>query len=370
MTASQTFSTLPELASHLRKKLEEKKFVLLYAYNGTGKTRLSMSFKDLGKKTNDDGETIERDTLYFNAFTEDLFQWENDFEGDNNRYLKINKDSYFVIALFGREMESKIRSFLECYADFDFFIDTDQWTVSFSRSVNGENLDNIKVSRGEERIFILSFFLAIVQLVIDEDEAFEWVRYFYIDDPISSLDENNAILVAHHLSKLLIKAPDKLKAIVSTHHTLFFNVMSNEWNTREEKSKIRKYFLNKDSQTQSFALSEVGSRPFLYHINSLVNLDKAERSGETYTYHFNVLRRVMEQTACFLGYSRWEECLKTQDDDPNQTVYKRFIDVMNHGDYALFEPEEMGDVNKELFSKALRQFIQSHPFNRKLFPDL
>ena len=35
-----------------------RRFVLLYAYNGTGKTRLSMAFKDLGKsKTADDART-------------------------------------------------------------------------------------------------------------------------------------------------------------------------------------------------------------------------------------------------------------------------------------------------------------------------
>ena len=31
------------------KSWQTKKFVLLYAYNGTGKTRLSTEFKDLGK---------------------------------------------------------------------------------------------------------------------------------------------------------------------------------------------------------------------------------------------------------------------------------------------------------------------------------
>ena len=50
-----------------------KKLVLLYAYNGIGKTRTSMAFKDIAK-----GEG-EADTLYFNAFTEDLFTWDNDF---------------------------------------------------------------------------------------------------------------------------------------------------------------------------------------------------------------------------------------------------------------------------------------------------
>ena len=62
---------------------------------------------------------------------------------------------------------------------------------------------NIKISRGEENIFIWCFFLAVVQLAMDGQEAYDWVKYVYIDDPISSLDENNAIAVAYHLAQLL-----------------------------------------------------------------------------------------------------------------------------------------------------------------------
>ena len=73
------FTVLTALATHLHEELQNKKFVLLYAYNGTGKTRLSTVFKDLGKSRGD------RDTLYFNAFTEDLFSWDNDLANDRER---------------------------------------------------------------------------------------------------------------------------------------------------------------------------------------------------------------------------------------------------------------------------------------------
>ncbi len=62
-----TFANLDALAAHLRSELGNKKYVLLYAYNGTGKTRLSMAFKQIGRQGD------ERDTLYFNAFTEHEF---------------------------------------------------------------------------------------------------------------------------------------------------------------------------------------------------------------------------------------------------------------------------------------------------------
>src|SRR6267142_1789628 len=138
------FADLNALAAHLRQELQNKKFVLLYAYNGTGKTRLSTTFKDLGKKGD------ERDTLYFNAYTEDLFYWDNDLENDRERVLKINNDSRFFAGLEELEMDNRIRPLLNRYADFDFKIDTTEWEVSFSRDVEAagvtKRVEDIKVS--------------------------------------------------------------------------------------------------------------------------------------------------------------------------------------------------------------------------------
>ena len=87
---------------------------------------------------------------------------------------------------------------------------------------------HIKVSRGEENIFVWCFFLAVAQLAVDGQEAYGWVRYLYIDDPISSLDDNNAIAVASHLAQLLKGADGSIRTVISTHHHLFFNVLCNE----------------------------------------------------------------------------------------------------------------------------------------------
>ena len=201
--APVTFPGLPEVAQQLRAELDTKKFVLLYAYNGTGKTRLSMAFRDLGRAVNGDGETTQRDTLYFNAYTEDLFSWDNDLESDRQRVLELNDGSRFFNGLRELEMEVKIGKFLDRYADFSFYIDYDRKApraaandpertlppaVMFfrDRDQNGDPIP-IKVSRGEENIFIWCFFLAIMQLVLDGAEAYKWVKYVYIDDPISSL---------------------------------------------------------------------------------------------------------------------------------------------------------------------------------------
>ena len=57
------------LANRIRDDLNNKDFVLLYAYNATGKTCLSMEVKKQNQKRNNN----QTNTLYFNAYTEDLF---------------------------------------------------------------------------------------------------------------------------------------------------------------------------------------------------------------------------------------------------------------------------------------------------------
>nr|WP_202950893.1 hypothetical protein [Prochlorothrix hollandica] len=152
---------MDRLVQRLRDDLNNggQDYILLYAYNGTGKTRLSMTFKDYGKRR----ANGIADTLYFNAFTEDLFSWDNDLEGDSDRHLKINSDSQFFSGFKDLALEEKIFKYLERYADFDFRIDYENWTITFSR----QDQHNIKVSRGEENIFIWCIFMAICQLAID-----------------------------------------------------------------------------------------------------------------------------------------------------------------------------------------------------------
>src|SRR5690606_10193846 len=128
--SATSFPSLTTLARYLRDELENKKYILVYAYNGTGKTRLSTEFKNLGKNGD------QRDTLYFNAFTEDLFSWDNDLENDRERVLKINSESRFFAGLGEMEMDNRIRPLLNRYADFVFRIDTTILEISLSRDVH------------------------------------------------------------------------------------------------------------------------------------------------------------------------------------------------------------------------------------------
>lgn len=358
--SATSFASLNVLAEHLRQELEIKKYILIYGYNGIGKTRLSTAFKDLGKKG------VERDTLYFNAFTEDLFYWDNDLANDRERVLKINRDSRFFAGLKELEMDNRIRPLLTRYADFDFRIDTDEWEVSFSRDITTaegddaktETIEDIKVYRGEENIFIWCFFLAVLQLAMDGAEAYKWVKYVYIDDPISSLDEHNAIIVANHLGQLLLKSKDAPKTVVSSHHTLFFNVMGNEL-----RKKAKKYLLCKDQASQGYLLRDTGNTPFFQHVANLAELEQAQKTGKLYTHHFNMLRSIIEKTASFHGYANFGDCIRPTGDDSEKTLHTRVVNIMSHGNYSLFEPIEMLEENKALFRTIVEDFRKNFPFN-------
>lgn len=358
MNNTEEFNSLEEIVTKFRSNA--KKVRLVFAHNGTGKTRLSRFFKEAGQ------EEDRSDTLYFNAFTEDLFHWDNDLEHDTTRILELKDSKFFrVLDGDGFDIQNKIRSFLNRYADFDFDIDTTTRKVSFYREVTidekSETIYNIKVSRGEENIFIWCFFLAIAQLAIDEHEAYIWVKYIYIDDPISSLDDNNVITVASHLAKLIRDSNGK-EFIISTHHGLFYNVMFNELKNAE------KYLLKKDTFSNTYKLETLkNDTPFYQHIAIIKDLYKIAQSGKIYTYHFNLLRNILEKTAAFHGFEKFSDCIKAENDDIDKIIHTRRINILSHGNYSIFEPIEMQDENKEHFRKILQNFIEEYHFSEQLF---
>ena len=243
---------------------------LVFAYNGTGKTRLSYDFAHFARE---DG--TPQHTLYYNAYTEDLFTWDNDLENNTEHRLLINKESSLIQGLAGYSFTEKLRQYYRVFTDIDFDFHYDQDNeeipnyVTFSKMVkhrvrlNGEittvdvEVENIKISRGEERLFVWCFFRCILDQVTGDNDAYRNIEYIYIDDPMSSLDDNNVIAFAQQLYSVIRQLRDKevkdnnegrefrrIKFVVSSHHALFFHVMIHGLSADK---KLGRYYLSRNN---------------------------------------------------------------------------------------------------------------------------
>jgi len=150
--------TLIDIAQQL--KDANKKVQLLYAFNGTGKTRLSREFKQLiapkvcdeeGDGEADAPELTRNKILYYNAFTEDLFYWDNDLAGDAEYKLKIQPNAYtswLLTLLKDLGQDGNIVHYFQRYANDKltphFSADFDEVTFSLERG-NEEPSPHIKL---------------------------------------------------------------------------------------------------------------------------------------------------------------------------------------------------------------------------------
>lgn len=352
-----------------------KKVQLIYAFNGTGKTRLSLEFKNLLSSIGEEDQYNK--ILYYNAFTEDLFYWDNDLEYDCDRRLLINPDSYWIKNIINVEGDTVriVNKFQSYLADnnnsnnvvLDASFSSDSSYVTFSSSIDGNTSDNIKISRGEESNFIWSVFYVFLEYVIEqlslpeEDRRsmeYDKLEYIFIDDPISSLDDRRIIDVALDLAKLIKSSNTNLKFIITTHHALFYNVLHNELNGEKYTlSKIKRLYYLEKQRSDS---------PFAYHLMLKKELEDAIDNNRIEKYHFNLLRNLLEKTATFLGYSTWGDCVILKDDKGNKedsAPYIRMINLHSHSSYSDYEGKQMAPELQNVLKRVYQQFIEN--FNWK-----
>ena len=68
-----------------------------------------------------------------------------------------------------------------------------------------------------------------------------------------------------------------------------------------ELKKANRYFLSKIGDS-NYMLTDTSDTPFFHHVSLIKDLHNAVESGVLYTYHFNILRSVLEKTASFHGF--------------------------------------------------------------------
>lgn len=366
---------LEEIAQEL--KDSSKKVQLIYAFNGVGKTRLSRIFKDLVTSRQDDDKKTRSKIIYYNAFTEDLFYWDNDLEEDTNRKLKIRPNGFThwvfvdegqernIITNFQRYTSNKLTPrFNEDYSEVNFSVE----------GGNETRLENIKISKGEENCLIWCIFYSLLKEVIEtlnipeveerSVEGFNELEYVFIDDPVSSLDENHLIELAVDIAELVRASKSNLKFIITTHNPLFYNVLYNEFNYSDKsigyKTKESTKKLLKKLDDGTYLLEDQNNdSPFSYHLHLLSELEKAIESGNVQKYHFNFLRNILEKTSTFLGYTKWEKLLP---EGSQKTYFERIINLYSHGKFSSGEVPVIKDEEKRVLSDLVRTFKESYNF--------
>ncbi|WP_186097870.1 AAA family ATPase [Burkholderia gladioli] len=340
--------TLTEVAQQL--KDANKKVQLIYAFNGTGKTRLSREFKQLvaprgeGEAAADSPALSRTKVLYYNAFTEDLFYWDNDLAMDAEPKLRIQPNSFtnWLLAIL-RDLgqDGNIVRYFQHYTSDKltphFSEDFSEVNFSLERG-DDESSGNLKISKGEESNFIWSIFYTLLDQVIStrnvpepedrETREFDEIEYVFIDDPVSSLDENHLIELAVNLAGLIKASPADLKFVITTHSPLFYNVLHNELDLKKGGKKEGCYLLDR-LEDGTFDLNVKygdSNKSFSYHLHLRQALEQAIASDQIQRYHFTLLRNLYEKTAGFLGYPQWSGLLP----DDKQAYLNRIIQFTSH----------------------------------------
>lgn len=352
----EDFTSLEEVLKEIKtnldtaKKPDKVKVALLFACNTSGKTRLSKMFVD----------KYEKQTLCYNAFLEDYFNWDNE-----NISLNLNPDSWIAQLIKDEGLDGRVNDNFKKLTNskIEPEFDSEQGKITFKHYTGDENtIENIKISRGEESLFIWSVFYTILDVAIDilgetpenrSTHYFDDIRYIVIDDPVSSMDDTRIITVALELLELIkriSRLENKLKVLITTHHGLFYNILHSEKIIECHKQP---YLLTKSSNNIFSLNVQERESPFAYHNFIFTEIQKIINNNDIQKYHFNLFRALLEKTANFLGYSKWSDLL---DESESKNIVVKQLNLYSHSRLSEIEASRLTDEEKEAFKHTFEGF--------------
>ena len=347
-------ATIKEIAEQL--KVSKQAVMLIYAFNSTGKTKLSVEYKNITKKENG-----LHSGVYYNAYSEDLFRWDNDEDNGNEgmklEILKSSLNPYFSSIIENPDLlEEKLAPYLPKYT-YEFDINQNPEigidAIHFSR----DGSSNIKISRGEERIFIWCFFLALF-------EADAWTgeqdAHFFIDDPVFSMDDHNIFITADSITKLIddkIASKSEKRIIVTTHHIGLFSILSDRLMNSTHRNNTRRSILS--IHNNQLELKNHDKDVFLYHLYLMQILNECINEKKIMGYHFVMLRQILEIISSFLGTGGIKKTLEEIGYRDNLEMVSNQVNSLSHKD-ARFQPAELEpndrDLLVDIFSKIQEKY--------------
>ena len=227
-----------------------------------------------------------------------------------------------------------------------------------------KNQTPIKISRGEERIFIWCFFLALfeVQGWADQQDA-----HFFIDDPVSSLDDHNIYVTAFTVFDLIEREFEKRKIIITSHHFGFLTIISDmlgkgssaaKFRNRDNSKKYKEFILENKGDDLSLIATKNGV--FLYHLRLLQILVQAQKT-EVFTYHFALLRQVLENIASFLGVGKFSYVLQQIGIEGDDRI-AFIVNALSHLNVYYQQIDKPVPDNLDVFNEVLDRIMDKYGF--------
>lgn len=351
-----------EIKDAKKAEYAKKSIFLIYAFNATGKTRLSVEYKEAAR----DSETGFQTGVYYNAFSEDLFIWDNDTK-NSEADIKMQVIPSSLNRLHAQISEGSVLEKLRPYNpkyEFKFsYIDDDpEKGIEYIHFYLKDDMDtmSIKISRGEERIFVWSFFLALFDT---EGWADKQNQYIFIDDPVSSLDDHNIFITTFTLFDLIEKHYKKKKFIITTHHIGFATILNNLLAKGEKAESFKEYYklLLLEKEGTRFFFGNPKKDVLLYHLRLLQILDNAIQNNSLEVYHMALLRQVLENVSSFLGTGRINYVLE----QIGLSYADRITTITNsltHKNVYYPQMDAMVEDNKQIVKDVYKALMEKYNF--------
>lgn len=342
------------------KELNEN-IILIYAFNATGKTRLSVAYKNATKNP----ENGQHTGVYYNAFSEDLFVWDND-EGNDGANIRLNvlPSSLNRFHSFLYENPDAVMDKLSMYSpkfkfNFHSHENPEDGIESITFFASGDENVPIKISRGEERIFVWCFFLALLEV---DGWANNQDAHIFIDDPVSSLDEHNIYVTADTVFQQVEQHYLKKKIIITTHHIGLFSILADRLKKGEKSNRYK-------NLTRLFILKSLGGEctlvapknsVFLFHLHLLQMLEEASRE-QLYAHHVVMLRQALENVASFfgrgnIGYTLAQIGIEDYENAAN------VINSLSHKDAYYYQSDLMPPAVEAVFRDVFAKLLDKYNF--------
>ena len=344
-----------EIYNDFNNNSEKIKIDLLYAFNGTGKTRLSRLF----------GKLQGNKVLCFNSMFLDEFQWSNE-----NYFLKIDNNSWILKFIQEQGLENRIEDNFQMFCNDTIYpsMNLNLGIIEFSAKTLDGYENSIKISKAEESIFIWTIFYTFIDSMIYElkeekdnrsTNVFDNIEYIIIDDPVSSVDDIKIMNIAIKLYELIerineIKINKKPSILITTHHALFYNTIYNLFN-RVKYINFKSFILTK--KEYNYSLEKRGDSPFGYHLVLIDKIYNAIKEDRVEKSHFNMFRILLEKTSNYFGYKKYEDCLI---DSKYKKEIIQLINLYSHGNLPEFEYSDLTDEEKLVFKKAFNDFLERY----------